>query len=638
MKTLLTVCLLMLSCVAQAMPPKAPAPLWTAKISSRRVSDSEYRPDARIAAAASEVAVIVSEPGTVTALDARTGKERWAFQSSPSTLKDRGSRWDVVGTSGDAQGHAVVVLVRADPAPLQIGTQKSQPTKDTFFALHGVEAATGQRLWRKDYAGPPPPYLLMRHGVVLVPSTSRSSNGTYRETHWEYLDAQTGEPMDLDARQSRNMLRSRALLRRILLSEGGTILENHVSPVRRLRADTGTSETIPMPDVGQGYISPQFTQNGIIVSQAEPFGGFTGHSSWPKYLVGSDAKGREFWRFPTKTAWSKEAPDTMGAPESLMRNVVAVPNTSVFLAEDTAKTIYGLRLRDGKTLWKLSSAPFRLPLALPSLTYSYYTPEMPFAIYGAGCFAYAPSSDQPRRKPNTLPHAPTIVYISALTGKTIPLLFNLPVQQVTVGGDTLFVQTASGTFRAYSLAAFPALRTTQKLQHQAAMLARKPAAIARLLPLDNDLNTWQTFGQAVQSYRMEDGAARIEIGTSGSTFQGGIASLPFAVFKGQSYRFVFEARTDNPKADFFAGLFHAQTEPFNSSSETLNEYREIHPAETWQRVAVTLFPDKTDIRAVLCLGGTAIERSESQHATLWIRNVSLQAPAPIRKSLLSGKP
>ena len=169
MKTLLTVCLLMLSCVAQAMPPKAPAPLWTAKISSRRVSDSEYRPDARIAAAASEVAVIVSEPGTVTALDARTGKERWAFQSSPSTLKNRGSRWDVVGTSGDTQGQAVVTLVRVDPAPLQIGTQKSQPTGDTFFALHGVEAATGQRLWRKDYVGSPSPYLVCVMASSLCP-------------------------------------------------------------------------------------------------------------------------------------------------------------------------------------------------------------------------------------------------------------------------------------------------------------------------------------------------------------------------------------------------------------------------------------------------------------------------------------
>ena len=89
MKILLTACLLMFACVAQAKPSKAPAPLWTAKAASRCVSDSEYRPDARIAAATTEVAVLVSEPGTVTALDARTGKMYWNFTASPATPTDR---------------------------------------------------------------------------------------------------------------------------------------------------------------------------------------------------------------------------------------------------------------------------------------------------------------------------------------------------------------------------------------------------------------------------------------------------------------------------------------------------------------------------------------------------------------------
>ena len=48
-------------------------------------------------------------------------------------------------------------------------------------------------------------------------------------------------------------------------------------------------------------ISP-LTQNGVVVLQGDPFEGMTGNSVLPKYLLGSDANGRELWRFPAKAA------------------------------------------------------------------------------------------------------------------------------------------------------------------------------------------------------------------------------------------------------------------------------------------------------------------------------------------------
>ena len=309
--------------------------------------------------------------------------------------------------------------------------------------LEAVSARTGQTLWQsKAYGDKPEAWFDLRNGVLII-TTAGKGSGVQREYH----DVLTGKSLAL------NTPEGRAQMRQILTRNGGSVLETQTTfqssgnalpdwPIRWLRADTGTVETLPLPRL-QGYIYPDLieplTPQGRVVLRIDEDNDMVGHSQMPKYLVGADMQGRKVWQFPAQIKWRKGFEDEVA--ETQISSPTQIPGTGICLVLNGG--LYGLRVRDGKPLWKQAGFPL-------TLTGEWFNGAFaqPAAVYRSGCFAFT-SRSSVKADPKTL----SVAYVSAQTGSIQPVLFGARVDQISVSGDTLVVQTAGNTFRAYSIPA-----------------------------------------------------------------------------------------------------------------------------------------------------------------------------------------
>ena len=183
-------------------------------------------------------------------------------------------------------------------------------------------------------------------------------------------------------------------------------------------------------------------QDGITLGYVDEDDDFAGHSQWPKYLTGRDEDGRKRWQFPAKLTYRPELGPNIAQPSSQIWVAVDVPGSGICLAVDAARTLSGVRVRDGKAVWK--HANFAYAIA-PGRAQGLLSILAAGTVYKGGCFAYTMSLT-----PKT---AASVVYITARTGSIQPMLFGLSVWECSVLGDTLTVKTADKALHAYSVPA-----------------------------------------------------------------------------------------------------------------------------------------------------------------------------------------
>ena len=449
----------MLTGLAHVQTRRVPVPLW------ERVIDTRIAPKPGQTAGVSVLAVtpqclIVSEgPGSggLQALDAQTGKTLWQRegrrQRAPDEDPESGTRdsWRVIGVAKGSGEETVCLLEHAEQEmSLNSASSTFGAPKHLVHVQHTLEAVlarTGQTLWQsKAYGDKPEIWFDLRNGVLIITTAARGS-GVQRE----YKDSLTGKPLALDTPEGR------AQMRQILTRNGGSVLETQTTfqasgnalpdwPLRWLRADTGTIETLPLPRL-QGYIHADLmeplTLQGRVALRIDEDNDAVGHSQMPKYLVGADMQGHKVWQFPAQIKWRKGFEDEVA--ETQIPPPVPVPGTGICLVLNGG--LYGVRVRDGKPLWKQAG----FPLALTGEWFNGAFAQ-PAATYRGGCFAFAP------RFGSRANDTPLVAYVSAQTGSIQPLLFGVRADRISVSGDTLVVQTAGSTFRAYAI---PALLAPQ---------------------------------------------------------------------------------------------------------------------------------------------------------------------------------
>lgn len=469
MKTLLLACFLTLTGLAHTPPRHAPTPLW------ERVINSAPAPKPGQTAGISMLAVtlqclIVSGgpgPGGLQALDAQTGKTLWQRKGHWQRTRDddqeagKGDSWDVVGVARGSDKETVCLLKHTEQERTLNATASTfgvpKHLLSALYTLEAVSARTGQALWQSmAYSDKPECWFNLHNGVLTI-----TTAGKGYEMRREYQDTLTGKTLALDTPEGR------AQMRQILARNGGSILETQTTfqasanaspnwPLRWLRADTGTVDTLSVPPLS-GYIHADLIQpltpQGRVVLRIDEDNDAVGHSQMPKYLVGTDMQGHKLWQFPPQIKWRKgfegEVAETQILPPT------PIPGTGICLVRNG--DLYGLRVRDGKPLWKRADFPLTLTGEWFNGAYT-----QPAATYRGGCFAFAPRFGV---KDND---TPSVAYVSALTGSIQPLLFGVRVDQIRVSGDTLIVQTAGNTVRAYSipalLAASPLLSLKPKMK------------------------------------------------------------------------------------------------------------------------------------------------------------------------------
>ncbi len=448
MKTLSTIYMLMLTCIAQAQKHQAPGSLWTQTLPLRGAHISEHRPTVSLVTVTPDIVLVADGGSGLLALDRRAGAILWQREGHLQMLDSagyakpgKGDGWMVIGTARSRSGESAFLLQHTEqvttlnPTPTGAGSSTLSTRR---FTLESVAARTGKTLWRNDAPQDNMKIEIEVANGVLITKRYDARGGRHPQS---FTDVVTGATI------AEKTEAGRAQLRQILAANGGTAEVEF--PRMRLRADTGAIELLPESAISANSLKT-LTQSGISVVRIDTDDDGVGHSQWPKYLVGRDAQGRAQWQFPAVLSTD---PDSGNAtqPSSKIETVVNVPGTGLCLAMGYPDTFYAIRFRDGKPLWSKTSkalltgehSSFRLSLAEP---------------YREGCFAIV-SSLTPKHG-----DLPSLTYIKARTGVARPVLFDLPIQDTAVEGDTLLILTDPNTICAYAI---PALLTSGQKQSPA---------------------------------------------------------------------------------------------------------------------------------------------------------------------------
>ena len=169
-----------------------------------------------------------------------------------------------------------------------------------------------------------------------------------------------------------------------------------------------------------------------------------GHSQWPKYLIGRDADGNKRWQFPAELTYQPGTMSHTALSSSQIGVAVDVPGTGMVLVVDAGRTLYGVRVRDGKALWKKAHFPYFITR---TNAHGMLSRLGAGTVYAGGCFAFGPSYGQGKAQPNPA----SIVYITPQTGKVRPVMFGPPVRELSLWGEDLRVETEAKVVRYYSI-------------------------------------------------------------------------------------------------------------------------------------------------------------------------------------------
>lgn len=443
-------------------PTLPPTPRAVYPISGEQPEPLSYNPSVRLAPLPKTV-VIVSRPASsfpsqIVAFDRDTGRELWRKEGEQPTPKEGQVafvRWELVGGAHGASGE-VFILRRTTLAGPERG-----PWKPSASELYGLEGHTGKVLWKMALTANAPEDVPEPAGVfgVLVALTypgwvggaliSSGRSVPANETRVTLLDAFTGKQVNPDTAEGRASW-NRA--DRLAVIPG-------VRP-RLLRLDTGTLRTIDefSDKWFRGSAWGIGATSNRAVLRVNPDDDGAGHSVWPQYLYSTDESGKKAWQFPARLVFPMSSDAAAWRNYESLGQVALDPKAEIAYALGETNALYGVRVRDGKVLWRKPAT------ALNALA---------LAPYRGGCFVLT-------RRGNDAVGASSFVSLAWVEGRTGKLrwLTRLPMcTGIEVDGEDLFAIANAGKVRAYRcpelLALYPGTKVAARYSEGIPVVDRK---------------------------------------------------------------------------------------------------------------------------------------------------------------------
>ncbi len=362
----------------------------------------------------------------VAALDRKTGNALWQRRSERSYRQQEkqqvfnSTEWSLAGWAQAASDPGVAVLWTVhETTLLENGVAHTQRQSE----LIGMDLYAGTERWHVameletgEQARRHP--LGVFDSVVALASYDKA-------TRLQFWNAFTGASLDA-AKPADHLLLQQAAAR-----QGARFLLAGTFPwTTLLRFDPQAADPISLsnafnaPDCGTVI---GLTDNRLIVRIDED-NGSVGHSVWPKYLLCYMVNGHLLWRFPRHYLSGIEAAEGRPGPRSTIQWAFVLPASGVVFTWDYTD-MYGVRLRDGKLLWKRKQP--RLGI-------------VDGVAYGRGALILAAHDFQGRDNSTWLG------YLQARTG-TVRRLCRLPSSsRLFVDGDDLYVIGTTLSLTRYS--------------------------------------------------------------------------------------------------------------------------------------------------------------------------------------------
>ncbi len=429
-----------------------PTPRWTypGSLSQNGTNDDSWF---RFITATPTVVLLPDYRGSrIVALRRSTGEELWRRKASPSVVaRDApaggvvtgGEGWRLIGAASDTPAGEVVVLASQRTRGIRDPQKPNGVRWETGSTLQAVEAVTGRMLWEETspYSpqDDPESYPVGVHDGLLVVAEGE------RDIRTRFRNPATGEWISPSEQSGQDALRGAA--------------RRHGSPLMLLNLfwrpyllnlETGVLSRIPVPPNYLYYYGspsePLLMMDGRVIAHIDTDDDGVGHSGWPKFLYCCDLKGRKYWTFPARFEYMD--PDRMlAAHSSRIKRVLPVRQAGVVVAQDDGGCLYGVRVRDGKTLWRKR---------LPEL---YIADTAPL---DTGILVLT----QPREKPQHAAVDSSLAYVDGRSGK-FRWLTRLPLsREIEVDGDDVFVLVAQ-QLCVYSLRQLLALDNGQRKRRRA---------------------------------------------------------------------------------------------------------------------------------------------------------------------------
>lgn len=340
MKMLITACLLMLCCIAQSNQSKIPVPLWTQSLATSISSTTKNHP-LKVKAATSHVIMLGNK--NVIALTRSTGTllwerpQQWKSGVGNQSAFGEGKRWSVIGAVQQPQ-ETIVLEAKEDITSPDLDKQRPY-IYHYHSVLYGLAALSGRILWKADNGEFDSK---SNSGSVMFPLGIYSGLLILADgTRIQAREATTGKLVDLRASKGKEVLEQ-------LTAQNSEAVAFYLGKRTRL----ATALLTPISSLpGMEAVTKDVTVVRVDEDTDTP-----GGSLFPKYLVGRDNKSQELWRFPAALTYADQE-HGIAASESRITHTVHRENRDVLLAWNDAGTRYGIRIRDGKLLWK-SKTPF----------------------------------------------------------------------------------------------------------------------------------------------------------------------------------------------------------------------------------------------------------------------------------------
>lgn len=303
------------------------------------------------------------EAGIVTldrllAFDRKTGRVLWEHKDEYTSQQqggitiNTGNIWRLVGLVQAEQGRSLAIILTS-----QYSVSLSSPSDENYqYAYRGLDLQTGKEVWsfpvrmanisKASYFYPAAMWQpLGVYGSVLALCTHRQQGDL------QLRNALTGALLDPSNPADQSLIRSSAQQFGAHYDLAADYLERGL-----VKLDSRADAPISLASVSlaySGFGEAVGVANGLVVVRIDEDDGSAGHSVWPKYLLCYTVQGKKLWTFPKgRPRMYKMAGDKVIMGTDMEWGYI-VPKAGVVVTRDNGYT-YGVRLTDGKQLWKRS--------------------------------------------------------------------------------------------------------------------------------------------------------------------------------------------------------------------------------------------------------------------------------------------